>query len=291
MRLVFDNITKRYKTNAALSEVSLELSEGVYAFLGPNGAGKTTLMNILCGIIAPTSGKVTLDGKDTVSMDKDFRRLLGYLPQNPGFYPSFSGLELLRYFCSLKEVNKPSARIDEVLNFVNLYDERKKKYGEYSGGMKRRLGIAIAMLGDPKILVLDEPTAGLDPKERIRFRNIMSRIGRDKIIIYATHIVSDIESIADRVILLKSGEVIKFGSTGELLSSAEGKVWHYECGDEFASEYAIDRSNASVIKGGDKTVLKIISDDKPFDTAYSAAPTLEDVYMYYFNESGEGDAH
>ncbi len=283
MELKFNGISKSYGRKEALKGVDINLSEGVYALLGPNGSGKTTLMNILAGVLRPSSGDVTLDGRDTVSMGNDFRRILGYLPQDPGFYPGFTVEELLKYFASLKGIKLSSGEVKEKLDFVNLYDERRTRYKALSGGMKRRLGIAIALAGDPKILILDEPTAGLDPKERVRFRNIISGIGRDKIIIYATHIVSDIESIADRVILLKKGEVIDLSTTAQMTASIEGSVWSCVMERDRAEEYVEQNPGALITStGADTVTLKIISGERPLPDAVNARPTLEDVYMYHF---------
>lgn len=285
MEIKFEHITKAYKSKTALDNVNICLSEGVNALLGPNGAGKSTMMNILADLIRPTEGQVLFNGEPTQKMGDSFRGILGYLPQDPGFYGQFSGYDLMRYFAELKNVKNAKDRIHELLTFVNLIDERKRLYKEYSGGMKRRLGIAVSMLNDPDILILDEPTAGLDPNERIRFRNIISRIGRRKIIVLATHIVSDVETIADQVVLLKNGKVLYCGNASQAVDTVRGKVWMVPSTIADAEAIAEENPCATVCKTAEGVYLRIVSETKPAKTAMPAAPTMEDMYMSWFHET------
>ncbi len=284
MELKFVNVSKNYKNKCALADFSVTLGEGIHALLGSNGAGKSTLMNILTGLITSTSGEVLVDGKRTVKMGADFRKILGYMPQEPGFYPSFSGQDILKYYADLKGTPKAKDKIAELLALVNLTEDKRRRVGQYSGGMKRRLGIAVALLNDPKILVLDEPTAGLDPEERMRFRNIISQISFDKIVILATHIVSDIESISDDCLLLKSGRLVTVGTPDELKRSIDGKVWNIPCERGEAEQYVSRNACANIIKINGQSALHIVSDNPPAENAQPAAPDLEDVYVFYFNE-------
>jgi len=208
MKLVADRLSKKYKNKIAVDRISAEFSNGVYGLLGANGAGKTTFMRMLCGILAPTSGSVSFNGID--SGEEEYRNVLGYLPQDFGYYPNFTAWDFLMYMSALKGFDKKSAqkRIAEMLDFVSLSDVSKKKIKTYSGGMKQRLGIAQALLNYPKILILDEPTAGLDPKERVRFRNVIEEAGKESIVILSTHIVSDVEHIADYILMMKGGRIV-----------------------------------------------------------------------------------
>ncbi len=208
MELRVDRLTKRYKNKIAVDRLSLNLHEGVHGLLGANGAGKTTLMRMLCGVLKPTEGTVSFDGVDVG--DENYRAILGYLPQDFGYYPEFKGIDFIMYMAALKGIPQETAkrRTAELMELVGLKDVEKKKIKSYSGGMKQRLGIAQALLNDPKLLILDEPTAGLDPKERVRFRNLIEELGKDSVVLLSTHIVSDIESIADDVLIMKSGQVI-----------------------------------------------------------------------------------
>lgn len=211
MELVIDRLTKQYQNKIAVDRISLMLKKGVYGLLGANGAGKTTLMRMLCGILKPTGGTITLDGVD-VSEEK-YRAVLGYLPQDFGYYPEFTGMDFLLYMAALKGLTKDQAKhkAKELLQLVALEDVAKKKIKTYSGGMKQRLGIAQALLNDPEILILDEPTAGIDPKERVRFRNLIGELGKDSIVLLSTHIVSDIERVADEILMMKGGQLIYQG--------------------------------------------------------------------------------
>lgn len=221
MELKIDRITKQYKNKIAVDRLSFSLTKGVTGLLGANGAGKTTLMRMICGILVPTGGDITYDG--TPVSEEAYRNVLGYLPQDFGYYPEFSGRDFLMYFSALKGLSKndAKARTEELLEIVGLSDVAKKKVKTYSGGMKQRLGIAQALINRPEVLILDEPTAGLDPKERVRFRNLIEEIGKDNIVLLSTHIVSDIEHIADKVIMMKSGQIIWQGKWSEADGSLE----------------------------------------------------------------------
>lgn len=221
MELVIDRVTKQYQNKIAVDRISLTLHKGVYGLLGANGAGKTTLMRMLCGILKPTGGTITLDGVDV--SEENYRAVLGYLPQDFGYYPEFTGMDFLLYMAALKGIGKEQAKKKsmELLKLVALEDVAKKKIKTYSGGMKQRIGIAQALLNDPEILILDEPTAGLDPKERVRFRNLIAELGKDSIVLLSTHIVSDIEHIADEVLMMKNGQLIFQGVWDEAKGNLE----------------------------------------------------------------------
>lgn len=221
MELIIDRVSKQYKNHIAVDRISLRLQKGVYGLLGENGAGKTTLMRMICGILKPTSGSISFDGMDV--SEENYRSILGYLPQDFGYYPEFTGLDFLLYMASLKGLTRPQAkqRAAELLQLVSLQDAAKKKIRTYSGGMKQRLGIAQALLGQPELLVVDEPTAGLDPKERVRIRNLMEDLGKESIVLLSTHIVSDIEHIADTVLIMKAGKLIYQDKWNESKGSLE----------------------------------------------------------------------
>lgn len=286
-KLEIKNLTKSYGNKKANNNITLTLENGVYGLLGPNGAGKTTFMKQITTLVNPTSGEILYNGKNIYSMEDEYRGLLGYLPQEFGVYKNFSAKKFLQYVAALKGLNKRDAnnKIDELLNLVGLYDVRNKAVGKFSGGMKRRVGIAQALLNDPKIIILDEPTAGLDPQERTRFRNLLSDISKDKIIILSTHIISDIESIAKETIMIKNGAIIMRGSHREILSDMNGKVYTMRTNNENQLEEL--RKKYKVVnfqRGKDYTELRIVS-DKPinYKNAEVAEPKFEDVYMFYFD--------
>ena len=284
MELKIDRVTKNYGSKIACDRLSITLGRGVYGLLGANGAGKTTLMRMMCGILNPTSGTISYDGVD-VSRE-EYRDILGYLPQDFGYYPEFTARDFMMYIAALKGIPKSKAKIktDELLEMVSLKNEAKKKIKTFSGGMKQRLGIAQALLNDPKILVLDEPTAGLDPKERVRFRNIISRMGADRIILLSTHIVSDIEHIADTILVMKNGQLIHEGSLEEIIEVIKGKVWECTVPQKTADEFTVKYPIINTRNAGDEIFLRLVCDEKPCETAVNAEATLEDLYLYYFSE-------
>lgn len=289
MELSIDRLTKHYGSKIAVDCVSAAFRPGVYGLLGANGAGKTTLMRMLCAVLESTSGEVFLDGKEITSMGADYRNILGYLPQDFGYYPNYTSREFLLYIAALKGIPKNIAKkkTGELLEEVGLIDVDGKKIKTFSGGMKQRLGIAQALLNTPEILVLDEPTAGLDPKERIRFRNLISDYAGDKIVILSTHIVSDIEAIADEVMLMKKGKIIQQGTVAELTKKADGKVWELTVSQEEAGKWQASATVSNLRHEGNRVILRILSDSIPDERAVPYEVSLEDLYLYYFG-SEEG---
>ena len=289
MELALNKLTKRYKDKTAVDTFTAALTPGIYGLLGANGAGKTTLMRMVCGILNPTSGNVSLDGQDTVGMGENYRDLLGYLPQNFGYYPGFTALDYMLYVAALKGLTTSAAKVraNELLELVSLQTVANKKVKTFSGGMKRRLGIAQAFLNAPKILVLDEPTAGLDPKERVRFRNLISNISKDKIVILSTHIVSDVEYIADTILIMKDGRLIHQGKPDKITISINGYVWECRTDPKQTEQLNVKFAVSNLKHEGEQDMLRIVSEQKPCENAVPVEPTLEDLYLYYF--SGEAE--
>ena len=288
MELRLDRLTKQYKQKLAVDRVDMELKCGVYGLLGANGAGKTMLMRMICDIQTPTSGEIFYNGQNIKKMGEEYRNVLGYLPQNFGYYPEFTAYKFLLYIASLKGLGKKQARLRalELLDMVGLCNERERKIKTLSGGMKQRLGIAQAMLNEPELLILDEPTAGLDPKERVRFRNLISSFSRNKIVLLSTHIVPDVEYIADEILVMKDGKFLHRGAPEVITREARGLVWECRVDSKDAVRY-VEKYNVGNLKNaGKETVLRIISDTRPMEGAAEAEPTLEDLYLYYFSEEG-----
>ena len=285
MDVRFEHISKKYKNKYALRDFSATLSNGVYGLLGTNGAGKTTLINSFMGII-PAEGEIYIDGKNIRTMGASFLSNIGYLPQYPKFYKDFSVMEFLRYMCVLKDIPKDVAesRIASLLETVNLTEAASKKVGALSGGMRQRLGIAQAMLSDPGILILDEPTAGLDPRERIRFRNLISKFAEDRIVILATHIVSDIEFIASQIILLHEGDMLRFGSPTELCEELNGKVWALQLQVSDVPSRLVHHTISNMAREENGIRLRIISEEQPHPEAVSVMANLEEVFLYHCGE-------
>lgn len=293
MKLTINNISKSYGKNRALSGFSAVLEPGIYALLGPNGSGKSTLMNILTDNLTADEGRITFAEKDEEARDVrkmgiEFREKLGFMPQYPGLYPNFTVERFLYYMATLKGIKREDAKrqIPELLRSVELDDVPRRKIGALSGGMKQRLALAQAVLGDPSILILDEPTAGLDPKQRISIRNYISKIAFNKIVLIATHVVSDVEFIARDIIMLKKGVIIDNAPPHELMKKIEGKVWLAPCAE---SEVTVmqERFRVTNISHDEHTggvLTRIISDEAPTEVSRTVPPTLEDYYLYVFGD-------
>ena len=275
-------LTKKYGAQTAVDRIELRLDRGICALLGPNGAGKTTFLNMLMGAISPDGGEMLFDGASLAKDRRAFNARVGYLPQAPLFYKEFTGREFLDYVCVLKAVPKRERgeAIERALREVNLSGAAEKRIGAYSGGMRQRLGIAQALLGDPEILVFDEPTAGLDPIERIRFRNTISRMSAEKTVLIATHIVPDVESIAQTVILMKDGVILDEASPEALIEKVDGKVWQTSAAIDGADRYLDTHRISNIQLTGRRYTLRIVSDERPDERAESVPPRLEETYIY-----------
>lgn len=288
--LRIENVTKTFKDKKAVDGVSICFGNGIYGLLGENGAGKTTLMRIVCGLLQPTSGTVCCDGMDIRRMGSRYRSLLGYLPQDLGYYPDHSARRFLLYMAALKALPEKRAkeRIEELLELVGLSDVKDKKLKTFSGGMLRRVGIAQALLNEPRILVMDEPTSGLDPKERVRFRNIISALGKDRTVLFSTHIVSDVEYIADQILMMQHGRLTASGNVEEILSAVAGRVWECTVAPEEAVRLDAAYLTSNIRNVADGVLIRLIADQEPTTDARPAAPTLEDAYLYHLELDRDG---
>ncbi len=291
MELKTVGLTKKFGRKTAVNDLSITLSNGVYGLLGANGAGKTTLMRLLCNLQNPTSGRILLNGKNILGIGEKYRGILGYLPQHFCYYPDFTALDFLLYIAAVKGLGEKAAkkRAKELLEAVGLSAESRHKIKTFSGGMKQRLGIAQAMLNDPHILILDEPTARLDPKERVRFRNLISAFAKGRIVILSTHIVPDVEYIAQEIIMMRGGRVIHFGSPQEIISEIDGKVWECVVPSAEAEWYAeaFYTGNLRNLDNG-RTKLRIIAESPPVENALRVLPNLEDLYLFCFRGDTKG---
>ncbi|MCG7437667.1 ABC transporter ATP-binding protein [Lysinibacillus fusiformis] len=286
MKITFKEISKQYNGKYALENFNSELENGIYGLLGANGAGKTTLINIFVGITKSDKGQVLINDVDVRRLGSDFLSQIGYLPQYPQFYKNFEVMDFLLYMCELKGIPKKigEKRARDLLEIVNLSDVSHKKIGALSGGMRQRVGIVQAMLNNPDILILDEPTAGLDPQERIRFRNLITKFSGNRIVILATHIVSDIEYIANQVIILKDGQLLKQDSPKALISEMEKKVWKVTATDATLDEKLKYLKVSNMMRNKNEIHLRVIDDEKPDVNAINVQSNLEDVFLYYSKE-------
>jgi ABC-2 type transport system ATP-binding protein len=291
MRLTIESVSKKYNGRIwGLRGFSLEIGRGVLGLVGPNGAGKTTLMRILATVTRPTEGRVTWNGVDIAKSPEALRSELGYLPQDFGVYPNLNAVEFLEYLAALKGLSGQPARrrIEELLEVVNLADVRKRPLGAYSGGMKQRIGIAQALLNDPKLLIVDEPTAGLDPEERVRFRNLLSEISGQRVVIFSTHIVSDVEAAATQMAVISHGRLVAQATPEALLESVEGKVW----------EWVIPSTQLPTVKEAflisatthraDGLHVRVVDDTPPEKDSRPIPPTLEDAYLHCISTHRQG---
>lgn len=285
MKIDIQNITKYYGKKKALDHVNLQLDNGIYGLLGANGAGKSTLLNIMVTSLAPTEGKVLYNGVDIRDKNSGYLDSLGYMPQSPKFYKNYTAEEFLKYIAALKGIKSGlNEKIGELLEFVNLSGSRKTKIGAFSGGMVQRMGIAQALINDPEILILDEPTAGLDPKERIRFRNLVSEISANRTVLLATHIVPDIEYIANKVILLHEGKLCRHDTPENLCAEIANHVWLLTAAGEDVEKIITKHQISNIYREDEKYYIRIVSEEKPHPDAVPVSPGLEDVFLYHTGE-------
>jgi ABC-2 type transport system ATP-binding protein len=284
MKLTITGLGKQYRSDLwGLKNFSMEIKPGILGLLGPNGAGKSTFMRMLATITKPTDGKILWDDVDIVKSPDTLRAVLGYLPQDFGVYPNLNAVEFLEYMAAIKGLDSPSAkkRIDELLQVVNLKDAAKRPLGGYSGGMKQRVGIAQALLNDPQLLIVDEPTVGLDPEERVRFRNLLSDLSGERIVILSTHIVSDVEATATRIALVHKGQLLCESAPENLLQELEGKVWEWTVSSEDLPALKQKHIVSGTIRRSDGVQVRVVSASQPETQSRSVDPSLEDAYLYF----------
>lgn len=281
MELRIERLSKRYGNHWALRQLSLRCEPGMLGLVGPNGAGKTTLMRMIATLLDPTEGSISWNGQDIRSDGQALRRVLGYLPQDYGIYPEFSGRQFLRYLAAMKGL--PSGlidrRVDEVLEIVNLEQAADRKLPAYSGGMKQRIGIAQALLNDPELLIVDEPTAGLDPTERVRFRTLLASLTSNRIILLSTHIITDVEAVASRLAILQEGRVLADTTPAALLAQAAGSVWSVTADQAAALQLQANHIVSTMVNQTNGITLRIVSRSRPHDSAVAVDPSLEEAYL------------
>lgn len=284
MQLTIQNLGKQYKRDLwGLKDFSLEIKPGILGLLGPNGAGKSTFMRMLATITKPTAGTISWNGADVIQSPDTLRAALGYLPQDFGVYPHLTAIEFLEYMAAIKGLDAKSTRkrIDELLQLVNLVEAAKRPLGGYSGGMKQRVGIAQALLNDPQLLIVDEPTVGLDPEERVRFRNLLSDLSGERIIILSTHIVSDVEATATHIVLVNKGKLLRASAPEELLKQLENKVWEWIVHSDDLPALKNTQIVSGTIRRSDGVQVRVVSGTQPAPQAENVSPNLEDAYLYF----------
>jgi ABC-2 type transport system ATP-binding protein len=284
MQLAVNNLGKQYKSDFwGLKDFSLVINPGILGLLGPNGAGKSTFMRMLATITKPTAGTITWNGTDIVKSPDILRAVLGYLPQDFGVYPNLTAIEFLEYMAAIKGLDKGSSkrRIDELLQLTNLVEAAKRPLGGYSGGMKQRVGIAQALLNDPQLLIVDEPTVGLDPEERVRFRNLLSDLSGERIVILSTHIVSDVEATATQIALVSKGQLLRQAAPENFLNELENKVWEWTISSSDLPALKQKHIISATIRRSDGVQVRVVSADRPDSNAQSVPPNLEDAYLFF----------
>ncbi|HXC79712.1 MAG TPA: ABC transporter ATP-binding protein [Candidatus Acidoferrum sp.] len=281
MKLEIENLSRRFGTRTVLQAITLQADDGLLGLVGPNGAGKTTLMRIVATLLTPSSGRVTWEGLDTVTDANRVRASLGYLPQHFGVYPELTGRRFLEYLATMKGIHGAAGRrrVDEVLELVNLVGDADRRLGTYSGGMLQRIGIAQALLNDPQLLIVDEPTVGLDPAERVRFRTLLAGLTQGRLVILSTHIVSDVEAVAARLVVLRDGRVLADSTPEALIDAARGAVWEITTDPATAGRLQAGWAVSGLVSLGNRVTIRIVSSSKPSESAQLVEPNLEDAYL------------